>query len=163
MKRLIRKARFKKVESFVYTNESSNAVTSIELKYPLTIFTESEKTNIPQIDKQKYFKAYAVFDDTKLIHVSFIFKNNLLANQLGFKQALTIGECVTNANYRGQGIYPNILQQIRTDFAYNNIIVFVHPTNQSSIKGIERAGFKKLYQFIMYRFLGINLYTKKIN
>lgn len=163
MKKIIRKVKFKKVESFVYNNEAANSVTPNNLKYTLTIFNESEKTNIPQIDRQSYFKAYAVFDENKLAHVSFVFKNNLLAKQLGFKQALTIGECVTNANYRGQGIYPTILQQIRSDLSHNILIVFVHPSNLSSIKGIEKAGFKRLYQFIMYRFLGINLYTRKIN
>ncbi len=163
MKRLIRKVRFKKIESLIYINRPNNPTETAVLKYTLRTFNKSEKTGFQQIDKRSYHKAYAVFKGDKLVHVSFVFKKNLLGNQLGFKSAYTIGECITNEAYRGQGIYPSTLKIIKRDFFDNTLIVFVHPANTASIKGIEKAGFTKLYEFTMYRFFGINLYTKKVN
>lgn len=162
MKQFIKKLKFKKIESLVYIHKPDDLVEPFEIKYSFKIFDDGNKTNITHVDSKKYFKAYVVLDNDKFVHVSCMFKNNLLAKQLGYKNAFTIGECVTNNAYKGQGIYPSILKKIKADYKKDTIIVFVQPNNIASIKGIEKAGFHKLYQFIMYRFLGINLYTKKV-
>lgn len=162
MKALIKKIKFKKIESLVYSNKNNDIIEDTAIKYSLQIFKEGEKTNIHHVDNKKFYRAYVVFDEQKFVHVSCMFKNNLLAAQLGYKNAFTIGECVTSNNYKGQGIYPSVLKKIKADYKNDQLIVFVQPNNLASIKGIEKAGFHKLYQFIMYRFLGINLFTKKV-
>ncbi|MBP9213729.1 MAG: hypothetical protein V9E96_09390 [Chitinophagaceae bacterium] len=161
MKHLLKKLKFKKIESLIYINKPNDLIVLPEIKYTHKIYDEGYKTNIAHVDGKKFFKAYVVLDGNKFVHVSCIFKNNLLAKQLGYKNAYTIGECVTSNIYKGQGIYPVTLTKIKIDFKNDTLIVFVQPNNIASIKGIEKAGFHKLYQFIMYRFLGINLYTKK--
>lgn len=162
MKAIIKKLKFKKIESLVYTNKPDDLVENADIKYSLQIFNAGAKTNIHHVDSKKYYKAYLVTDEGKFVHVSCMFKNNLLAKQLGFNNAYTIGECVTSNNYKGQGIYPSILKKIKADYKKELLIVFVQPNNIASIKGIEKAGFHKLYQFVMYRFLGINLFTRKV-
>ncbi|MCU0323235.1 MAG: hypothetical protein MUE72_12520, partial [Chitinophagaceae bacterium] len=116
MKVLIRKLKFKKIESIVYINRVDDKIESVEMKYTFNIFDEGKKTNISHVDNKKFFKAYVVFDKDKFVHVSCMFKNNLLAKQLGYKKAFTIGECVTNNTYKGQGIYPSILKKIKADY-----------------------------------------------
>jgi hypothetical protein len=161
MRNLIKKLKLKKIESLIYINKPDDLIEPVDIKYPFKVFNKGSKTNINHVDSKKYYKAYVVLDNDKFVHVSCMFKNNLLANQLGFKNAFTIGECVTSNAYKGQGIYPSILKKIKADYKNETLVVFVQPNNIASIRGIEKAGFHKLYQFKMYRFLGINLYTKK--
>jgi RimJ/RimL family protein N-acetyltransferase len=97
-----------------------------------------------------------------VVHASLVFTRNLLARQLGFKNVLIIGNCFTDEEYRGKGIYPAVLKRIRADFAERTLIVFVDPANAASVRGLEKAGFHRLYEFALYRVLGVCLYRKRL-
>ncbi len=55
-----------------------------------------------------------------------------------------IGPCFTHPQYRGQGIYPMVLDYITQTKNGNHFYMLVHPTNTPSIRGIEKAGFNKI-------------------
>ena len=57
-----------------------------------------------------------------------------------------IGPCNTAPEYRGRGIYRNVLRVICRDHkdACNKVYMMVHEDNIPSIKGIEAAGFRHI-------------------
>ncbi|HET6429693.1 MAG TPA: GNAT family N-acetyltransferase [Phycisphaerae bacterium] len=62
-------------------------------------------------------------------------------------QALLIGPCFTDPDYRGRGIYPRILRHIVTELGgrgYGPFYVHTSPANAASLRGIEKAGFLRL-------------------
>jgi hypothetical protein len=133
------------------------------LNYTLKVFTGNKKSGIKKIDSQisNNNECYAVFDDDKLIHATWVFKRKLLTSQLGIHNVYTAGDSYTIESYRGQGIYTNILKLISSE-KEKDIIIFVDPNNLSSIRGIEKAGFSKLYEFILIRFLGLKIRLMKL-
>ena len=66
-----------------------------------------------------------------------------------------IGPCVTKDEYRGQGIYPRVLNYITSSFGEDGAVFYmiVEENNTSSIKGIEKAGFEKCGVVQKSRFL----------
>lgn len=56
-----------------------------------------------------------------------------------------IGPCFTYPEYRGQGYYPAMLRYICSSVGYEKTVFYmiVDENNASSIKGIEKAGFKR--------------------
>lgn len=55
-----------------------------------------------------------------------------------------IGPCMTIPEYRGKGIYPQVLNYITYSCGGRDtkFYMLVNPTNESSIKGIKKANFK---------------------
>ena len=104
---------------------------------------------------------YAVYKDDELIHESWVFKSKLLATQLGYKRKFIIGNSVTKENYRGQGIYPFILHFILKNNPDKKFIIFTDVSNNSSEKGILKAGFFRVYRFKLIRLLGIKIYLRR--
>lgn len=160
MKELFDKIKFKKIHASVYRNDPNGSPHPVP--YDLRIFGAREKTNHPPIDGKRFYRAYLVVDSNRVIHASLVFTKNLLARQLGFRKALTIGNCFTDQAYRGQGIYSAVLSRISADFPDQTLVVFVDPANTASVRGLEKAGFRKLYEFVMYRLLGICLHERKL-
>ena len=78
----------------------------------------------------------------KLIHKSRLFTKSLLLKRFGYKQPfVTIGDCVTDDNFRGKGIYPTVIRHIIRKFAAtHDVYMLVAPTNIASIQGIKKAG-----------------------
>jgi len=146
----------------LFSNEEKIPISPIPLQYTLRVIDTNEKTGIKKIDKRKKKGniCYAVFDDEKLVHISWIFKNHLFARQLGFKHALTIGRCATIESYRGQGIYPAVLSIIQKNYINTQLIIFVRVSNMSSIRGIMKAGFQKMLRFKILRLFGLELAIK---
>ncbi|MCS5488987.1 hypothetical protein [Algoriphagus limi] len=97
----------------------------------------------------------------KLIHRSRVFHKSHLLTSFHFpKPFLVIGDCLTDPNYRGMGIYPRTIQYIATTYRLQKqIFILVSKDNISSIKGIEKAGFQFLVRLKGFRFLGF--YLKK--
>jgi len=60
------------------------------------------------------------------------------------KNDLEIGPCWTDADYRGQGIYPTVLRYILSTFKgqFRKFFIFTDEDNIASQKGIIKAGFK---------------------
>jgi hypothetical protein len=158
--RLTERLRFTRIHALVFHSQAE--VVADPVPYDLRVLDGKEKIHHPAILARKYYKAYAVSDRGKLVHVSLVFRHNLMARQLGFRKVLTIGNCFTDEEYRGQGLYPAVLRRIRADFPDRAFVVFVEPDNVASVRGLERAGFRRLYEFVMYRFFGICLHKRKV-
>jgi len=61
--------------------------------------------------------------------------------------ALLIGPCFTDPEYRGRGIYPHVLRHIASVLGargYGPFYVHTSPDNAASIRGVEKAGFRRL-------------------
>lgn len=91
-------------------------------------------------------KAYVVKDKQgALVHVSYVipkcFKFPFMR-----RGDIEIDPCHTVSNYRGQGIYPYILSRILQEELKQNAAAYmiVDNHNYSSIKGVLKAGFKKI-------------------
>lgn len=90
---------------------------------------------------------YCVYVGEKQIHYSYVMKK---CYKFPFLKSndIHIGPCFTHPDYRGQGIYPAVIQRITTDFGLNSEkgphgYMIVDEKNVSSIRGVEKAGFKK--------------------
>ena len=71
------------------------------------------------------------------------------------KDDLFISNCYTSSSYRGCGLYPFALNFICKSF-YNSIVWGgVRENNIPSIKGLHRAGYKKVSNGYKTKFLGI--------
>jgi hypothetical protein len=160
MKALFDKLKFKRIQALVYQNEPNGSPEPVP--YELRIITPEDKTGDPRIDRKRFHKAYVVLDGSRVIHASLVFPKNLLARQLGFRGVLIIGDCFTDDAYRGEGLYPAVLKRIRADFPDRSFVVFVDPANTPSVRGLEKAGFRRSYEFVMYRFLGVCLHKRRI-
>lgn len=117
---------------FGLNKSERDIIPEFKLDYPLTF---DEKTS-----------TFLVKDEDVLIHKSKVFKKSLLLKNFGFKQPLmTIGDCFTNDDYRGKGIYPAVLERIVSKHLKDSsLYLLVSPQNIPSIRGIEKAGFSKI-------------------
>ena len=97
------------------------------------------------ITKGKYSVFCVYSPEKKLIHYSFIIPK---CSKFTFmeKDDYQIGPCWTSEEYRGKGVYGNVLNFICCELKKNNensnIYVLIRKSNSSSIKGIEKANFE---------------------
>jgi hypothetical protein len=161
--KFISKLKLKKIEGIAFTNNGSLPEIKSVFAFTLKIIGEKEKSGYPKIDNKKNNNntCYAVFDNDKLIHESWIFKKKLLTAQLGFRLAQTVGDCYTIDSYKGKGIYTFVLKKILADHLQKQLIIYTDKSNEVSIKGILKAGFVKLYSFKIVRILGIKLFVRR--
>lgn len=84
-----------------------------------------------------------VEDDFGRVHSSFVVPHNFKFPFLG-KKDFEIGPCYTRNDCRGIGIYPDVLKYICSSIGDegSRFFMLVSPENKSSIRGIEKAGFK---------------------
>jgi hypothetical protein len=92
--------------------------------------------------KKKYF----IIDNGVSVHNSVLFDKVFLLKLIGNKGP-AIGDCYTNLAYRGQSIYPFVIHAIAKEMLIENknaaVFMVVNKDNSSSIKGIEKAGFRR--------------------
>jgi hypothetical protein len=155
----------KRITAIIFINEpAKNKEVQLPDGLKIEVYDTKKLSGINKIDsKLKHNnKCYAVFDEKGVLaHQSWIFKFKLLTWQLGFRNVLTIGNCVTTSSFKGKGIYPCVLQRIQKNYAPSKIVIYCDPLNIASIRGIEKAGFTKMYQFSMKRILGIKISLQK--
>ncbi|WP_417857666.1 GNAT family N-acetyltransferase [Xanthomarina gelatinilytica] len=97
---------------------------------------------------------YVLNNENQIVHRSFVFKKVHLLKLIK-TEGRVIGGCFTPENYRGQGLYPFILNTIgREYFETNdfNLYIIVDKTNLASIRGIEKSGFKRVNSITTKRF-----------
>lgn len=89
-------------------------------------------------------KMYYIFNGRNLVHTSYVVSKCRKFPFMG-KDDYEIGPCFTDPQYRGQGIYPSVLCWICNSIGNDNTAFYmiVDESNTSSIRGIEKAGFKK--------------------
>ncbi len=101
--------------------------------------------------KRRYF----INDSGNFVHNSFVFPKLRLLKLLG-KTGPAIGQCVTNPQYRGRSIYPHVINLAARKELSNGkseVFIIVNSDNASSIRGIEKAGFKFYASVTAKRFL----------
>lgn len=101
-------------------------------------------------------KRYSIKRDSLLVHQSFLYERAFLLRLLN-ETGPVIGNCFTNSKFRGQSIYPYVLNYIAKEQLLEDkvkqIFVIVNKNNISSIKGIEKAGFQKYSSISSKRWL----------
>jgi hypothetical protein len=119
---------------------------------------EERMPDLPEVNGNKLLEnenEFTIHEKEVLVHRSRVFyKSNLLSN-FGFPEPLlTIGDCVTNDNYRGKGIYPHVIKYLGSRFSKGReVYVLVAPDNIASIRGIEKAGYTFVARLRAFRFL----------
>lgn len=102
------------------------------------------------------YKIIYVFDNEKLIHYSHVLPGFWKFRFMN-RDDYEIGPCWTDELYRGQQIYPYVIQKIvelfKNDAAFFYMVV--DEKNIASIRGIEKAGFIKVGIVKKTKFLGI--------
>lgn len=102
--------------------------------------------------KKKYF----ITENGVCVHSSTLF-NTLYILNLILKKGPAIGDCFTHFDYRGKSIYSFVLNYIAKEMLLENkskeLFIIVNSTNISSIRGIEKAGFKKIASIKARRWL----------
>lgn len=89
-------------------------------------------------------KIFYVRQNDEIIHTSYVVPKCSKFPFLGIND-YEIGPCYTNPQSRGKGIYPLMIRYICNSIGNEDSIFYmiVDETNSSSIRGIEKAGFKK--------------------
>ncbi len=103
-------------------------------------------------------------DSDKFVHNSFVYETRRILSLLG-KKGPVIGDCVTSSDYRGKSIYPFVINKIAKDkleAGAEEVFIIVTPDNTSSIRGIEKAGFRFFAEIKTQRFL-LFYFNKMIN
>jgi RimJ/RimL family protein N-acetyltransferase len=96
------------------------------------------------------------------IHSSAVLFDVLLPARFGYDPAVpAIGHSRTEPGYRGDRVYPHVLSYILKDLQESKLAstayLLVSPDNAASIRGIERAGFKRIGHLKAWRFAGLLL------
>jgi len=149
LKKLLRLWKIIPIDVIVYSMTKDTIADFKNLDYPI---------QVAQISPNK--KQFFITDDGLLVHQSFLFKKLFLLkiiNEVG----PTIGDCNTLEAYKGKSIYPYVINYIaKEELLHNNqkeVFIIVNSNNESSIRGIEKAGFKthtkiKAKRFLVFHF-----------
>lgn len=145
IKKMLKYLRIIPIDVFIYSMNKEAIVAFQDLHFP--ILRE-------EISKHK--KRFFVNIDHELAHESYLFKNVFLLRLIN-KNGPTIGDCKTITKFKGKSIYPYVINKIaREELLENNqkeVFIIVNSDNVSSIKGIEKAGFKMYTKIKAKRFL----------
>lgn len=94
-------------------------------------------------------------------HISWIYfhnhRNRLLS--LGEREA-EIKFCLTLPALRGRGIYPTVIRKIMNYLnskGLNRVYMCVHKDNHPSIRGIEKAGFRRVGEIRLRKLMGVQI------
>ena len=125
--------------------------------YQMLNFKEFSLINKPKIEISIIDKriCYFVKDKNMIIHKSFVFPNVYLLNAIK-RKGYVIGNCYTAKSHRGLSLFLFVINQIAKNIGRNkgkDVYVIVNSDNISSIKGIEKAGFSKIYTLKAKRWL----------
>jgi predicted acetyltransferase len=97
---------------------------------------------------------FAVTDNKKVIHTSFVqFKSRYKKLIHESHETPLIGNCWTDNNYRGQGLYPKTIQLAAESLfvsGYKRVLISCAVNNIASIKGIEKAQFSLIHELKSY-------------
>lgn len=91
----------------------------------------------------RYKKIVVLNSDNKVVHTSRVIGKCVKFPFLS-RTSAEIGPCATNKEFRGQGIYPNVLKHILSNGGWDDYYMLVHNSNTASIRGIEKAGFQRV-------------------
>lgn len=133
MKKLIKIIQVRHIDVIIYKMDYYIEFNALDFSYKI------EKTR----KKNKW--CYTIKENNILVHTSYLFDKVFLL-KLFKKKGPVIGDCYTNKLYRGQSIYPQVINKIALETLnkeIDEVFIVVDYDNVSSIKGIEKAGFSK--------------------
>lgn len=118
----------------------------------LNIKTLLVRLNFWVISKGKAKIVYVLSDEGEVIHTSYLVPKCI---KFGFMKEddWEIGPCATKREFRGRGIYTKVLNHITLSDKESTFYMLVAPDNVASIKGIEKAGFKRCGTVVKSRIL----------
>lgn len=149
LKKLLRLWKITHIDVIIYSMTRETLSDFTKLQY--TIQAASLSSN-----KKRFF----IKENDLVVHQSFLFKKLFLLriiNEIG----PTIGDCTTIESYKGKSIYPYVINHIAKEELLNNnqkeVFIVVNSNNESSIRGIEKAGFTmhtkiKAKRFLVFHF-----------
>ncbi|MBP6557905.1 MAG: hypothetical protein KAX93_00610 [Flavobacterium sp.] len=153
IKKFLKYFKVKEIDVLIYVMKSNAVVDFSTLDFAI----ESE-----QVSKNK--KRFFIQVEGKVIHESFLFER-LFVLRLIDKKGPTIGDCRTVDAFKGKSIYPYVINHIAVEeigkHNREEVFIIVSPNNLSSIKGIEKAGFKIHTKVTAKRFLFFHFNTNK--
>lgn len=149
MEKIIKSFKVKYINVYIYRMDRITETNVLSLNY--------------QIDKTRIHKKwrYSIKELGSIIHVSYLYDSIFLLKLLN-KKGPVIGDCFTKKQYRGQSIYPYVINSIALESIKKGgkeVFIVVNQDNLSSIKGIEKAGFNKFVTINATRWLWF--YLKK--
>lgn len=158
--KLINKLFPKKIDQFVYCLKQADINSMPFLK---VTFDEEEATINTLYDEKKLLTKHELLIRGESVYVSNTHERVHLMNCINEYKSPVIGDCFTKQEFRGQSIYPYMLQKVAKDTLRksNKVFVLVSPDNIPSIRGIEKAGFKFKCRISVVR-LGIFYVNKRI-
>ena len=143
MRKILKKLRVIDIKVFIYKRSDV-----VELNMPKFTYQIEKKR-----EKNKW--RYTITDIKTLVHQSFLYDSIFLLKTIN-KKGPVIGDCFTNKKYRGQSIYPYMINTITNEAlseGIKEVFIVVNQDNISSIKGIEKAKFVKFVAISATRWL----------
>jgi hypothetical protein len=163
LRKLLRRLVPTRLDEWLYEMPAAEAsgleIPDLEVRH----HTIRNPTGIPSLDRRlsRSRECYLVTIDGQMAHVSWLHRSARLPRQCGFDGAApVIGDCQTFERFRGRSIYPRVLRHIARDVAARagtSVYVLVSPSNLASVRGIEKAGFRRLARLQGTRFAGLLL------
>lgn len=112
--------------------------------------------------------AYCAWDGDELAHVSWACLNadipiDPLCRRVDFRTSAYVGDCKTDVQYRGRGLYPEALRRLRAAVAaqgVDRVVLTVAVDNYASLRSVSRAGFSVVSSGRLLRlFTRVTLWT----
>ncbi len=159
MKGILRKLRIIDIDVLIYSMSAYVELKDFKLEYVILNETRANK------------KRFYIEENDYIIHESFLYPKVYLLRILN-KKGPVIGDCFTHKKYRGQSIYPYVINQIAKNVLVTTnkeVFVIVNRVNLNSIKGIEKAGFSRFASVKARRWLwfyldrDVNIFKNPLN
>jgi hypothetical protein len=164
LKKLLEKLLPARLDESLYAMSAAEALRLENPDLEIRHHTIHNPTGIPSLDRRlsRSKECYLVTIDGQMAHLSWLHWSVRLPRQCGFDGTVpVIGDCHTFERFRGKAIYPRVLRYIARDVAARaaatSVYVLVSPSNLSSVRGIEKAGFRRLARLRGIRFAGLLL------
>ncbi|MFA0961210.1 hypothetical protein AB9P05_05360 [Roseivirga sp. BDSF3-8] len=142
MNALVRKLRPVKIDQLIYVVTAADNHPSPAVRFD----KDTAKIRLVQDSKDKV--SYRLFLDGNQVHRSNVFYATHFLKTIGKYGFPVIGDCHTDDSCRGMGIYPYMLVHIYKELlqSHKEVYILVSPENTPSIRGIEKAGFRKTHR-----------------
>ncbi|HEX6982438.1 MAG TPA: GNAT family N-acetyltransferase [Balneolaceae bacterium] len=111
--------------------------------------------------KQPNKTCYVILKDKQVAGYGWVSDRELSINSINYtyplkKDEIFIYACFVCKEYRGEGMYPSMLQRILSDYSkqgYRLAYIGVLSFNRGSIRGVKKAGFKEVNKIRYLRLL----------
>lgn len=166
LKKLLRRLLPARLDEFLYEISAEEALKWENPDLEVRHHTIQNPTGVPSLDRRlsRLKECYIVTAEGQMAHLSWLHWSVRLPRQCGFDGSVpVIGDCYTSEQFRGKSIYPRVLRYIARDVASRagtSVYVLVSPANLPSVRGLEKAGFRRLGRLRGTRFAGLLLGRK---